>query len=143
MLYQQYLELAKRLHGMHGLLLPTSLTIDSLHMRRLEHWAIFMYKKKCGAHSFNEARTFMFTPSLKSLDSTTTTPPHPRHNMLRLPCSLQLLYGSSKKNPQIYQYPVNGAGNGIPEPNSAITNRTGQTWQISAMYARCPSTVDV
>ena len=56
MLYQRYLELAKRLHGKHWAVFPvvtntfiaitqdpTSHTLDSLSMRHLERWTVLMY----------------------------------------------------------------------------------------------------
>ena len=48
---------------------PASLTLDSLHMRRLERLTVIMYSKNCAAQSVNEARKLMFTHGLKSLDS--------------------------------------------------------------------------
>ena len=48
---------------------PASLTLDSLHMRRLERLTVLMYSKNCAAQSVNEARKLMFTQGLKSLDS--------------------------------------------------------------------------
>ena len=48
---------------------PTSLTLDSLHMNRLERLTVMMYSKNCSAQSVNEARKLMFTHGLKSLDS--------------------------------------------------------------------------
>ena len=47
---------------------PSSLILDSLHMRRLERWAVFMYSKNCDAELLNDAMKVMFTHSLKSLD---------------------------------------------------------------------------
>ena len=49
---------------------PTSLTLDSLHMRQLERWTVLMYiNGNCRADSVNEARKLMFTHILKSLDA--------------------------------------------------------------------------
>ena len=48
---------------------PSSLILDSLHMRRLERWTVLMYSKNCDAELLNDAMKFMFTHSLKSLDS--------------------------------------------------------------------------
>jgi len=48
---------------------PASLTLDSLHMRRLECMTVLMNSQKCAAQSVNEARKLMFTRGLKSLDS--------------------------------------------------------------------------
>ena len=48
---------------------PTTLSIDSHHMRRLERWTVLMYNKKCDTHSLTEARMLMFTHGLKSLES--------------------------------------------------------------------------
>ena len=47
---------------------PSSLILDSLHMRRLERWAVLMYSKNCDAELLNDAMKVMFTHSLKSLD---------------------------------------------------------------------------
>ena len=48
---------------------PTCLTLDSLHMQRLERLTVLMYSKNCGSASVNEARNLMFTVGLKSLKS--------------------------------------------------------------------------
>ena len=48
---------------------PTSLTLDSLHMQRLERLTVLMYSKNCRSTSVNEARKLMFTVSLKPLES--------------------------------------------------------------------------
>ena len=48
---------------------PSSLTLDYVHMRRFERWAVLMYSKNCNAQLVNDARKFMFSHSLKSLDS--------------------------------------------------------------------------
>jgi hypothetical protein len=48
---------------------PTSLTLDSEHMRCLERFTVMMYSKNCGAESVNEARKVLFTRGMKSLDS--------------------------------------------------------------------------
>ena len=40
---------------------PTSLKLDSLHIRRLERLTVLMYSKMCCANSVNEARKLMFT----------------------------------------------------------------------------------
>ena len=47
---------------------PSSLILDSLHMRRLERWTVLMYSKNCDAELLNGAMKVMFTHSLKSLD---------------------------------------------------------------------------
>ena len=47
---------------------PSSLILDSLHMRRLERWTVLMYSKNCDAELLNYAMKVMFTHSLKSLD---------------------------------------------------------------------------
>ena len=47
---------------------PSCLTLDSLHMQRLERLTVMMYSKHCGAKSVNEARKLMFSNGLKSLD---------------------------------------------------------------------------
>ena len=48
---------------------PSSLILDSLHMRHLERWTVLMYSKNCDAELLNDAMKVMFTHSLKSLDS--------------------------------------------------------------------------
>ena len=45
---------------------PSSIILDSLHMRRLERWTVLMYS--CDAGLLNDAMKVMFTHSLKSLD---------------------------------------------------------------------------
>ena len=40
---------------------PTSLTLDSLHMQRVERLTVLMYSKTCRSASVNEARKLMFT----------------------------------------------------------------------------------
>ena len=47
---------------------PSSLILDSLHMRRLERWTVLMCIKNCDAELLNGAMKVMFTHSLKSLD---------------------------------------------------------------------------
>ena len=48
---------------------PSSLILDSLHMRRLERWTALMYSKNCDAELLNDAMKVMLTHSQKSLDS--------------------------------------------------------------------------
>ena len=48
---------------------PSSLILDSLHLRRLERWTVLMHSKNCDAELLNDAKKVMFTHSLKSLDS--------------------------------------------------------------------------
>ena len=48
---------------------PSSIILDSLHMRRLDHWTVRMYSNNCDAELLNDAMKVMFTHSLKSLDS--------------------------------------------------------------------------
>ncbi|KAL8591565.1 hypothetical protein ACOMHN_055532 [Nucella lapillus] len=48
---------------------PTCLTMDSLHMRLLERMTVAMYSKTCAFFSVNEARQFLYTVGLKSLES--------------------------------------------------------------------------
>ena len=47
---------------------PISLILDSLHMRRLERWAVLMYSKNCDDELLNDAMKVMFTHNIKSLD---------------------------------------------------------------------------
>ena len=47
---------------------PTSLTLESVHIRVLERWTVLMYSKNCSVKSANEARKLLFTHRLKSLD---------------------------------------------------------------------------
>ena len=58
---------------------PSSLILDSLHMRRLERWIVLAYSKNCDAELLKDAMNVMFTHSLKSLDS---IPPTPEPSML-------------------------------------------------------------
>ena len=48
---------------------PTSLTLDSLHMQRLERLTVLMYSKNCRSTSVKEARMLLFTVGLKPLES--------------------------------------------------------------------------
>ena len=48
---------------------PNSLTLDSLHMQRLERFTVLMYNKSSNLSSVNEARRMMFTHGLKALES--------------------------------------------------------------------------
>ena len=48
---------------------PSSIILDSLHMRRLQRWTVLMYSKNCDAELLNDAMKVMFTHNLKSLDS--------------------------------------------------------------------------
>ena len=48
---------------------PSSLILDSLHMRRLQRWTVLMYSKNCDSELLNDAMKVMFTYSQKSLDS--------------------------------------------------------------------------
>ena len=54
----------------------TSLTLDSLHMRRIERLTVLMYSKNCCADLVNEARKLMFTHGFKSLDKIPPTNQH-------------------------------------------------------------------
>lgn len=47
---------------------PSSLTLESLRIKRLERLTILIYSRNCSAHSVNEARKLMFTQGLKSLE---------------------------------------------------------------------------
>jgi hypothetical protein len=47
---------------------PASLTLDTLHMSRLERFTVLMYIKMCSANRVNEARKQMFTHGLKALE---------------------------------------------------------------------------
>ena len=44
---------------------PSSLILDSPHMRRLERWTVLMYGKNCDAELLNDAMKVMFTHNLK------------------------------------------------------------------------------
>ncbi|KAL8620009.1 hypothetical protein ACOMHN_015291 [Nucella lapillus] len=48
---------------------PSLLTTDPIHMRRLERWTVLMYSKNCVMFSINDARQFMFSIHLKSMDA--------------------------------------------------------------------------
>ena len=47
---------------------PSSLTLDSLQIRRLERWTVLMYCKNCDAELLNDAMKVMFTHNPKLLD---------------------------------------------------------------------------
>ena len=108
---------------------PSSLTLDSLHMRLLEGWTVLMYSKNCDAELLNDAIKVMLTHSLKSLDSIPPTQHALFQHAKRAPLS-----GSSRspKYPKS-QSPVIGAGNGTPTP----------IWQMSATHVHCSSIVVV
>ena len=44
------------------------LTIDSLHMERLERWTVIMYSKSLGYSRLNDARCQLFTHGTRMLD---------------------------------------------------------------------------
>ena len=48
---------------------PSSLTLESSHMQRLECFTVSLYTRNCSVESVNEARKVMFIHSLKPLDS--------------------------------------------------------------------------
>ena len=51
---------------------PTSLTLDSDHMKQLEGFVVLMFSKSCSAATVNEARFKLFSRGLRALD---TIPP--------------------------------------------------------------------
>ena len=94
-----------------------NLTLDSVHMRRLERWTVLMYSKNCGAESSNDARKIMFTSGLRFLDAI----PQPStlyFNMLSVPCSLLPLCGSNHYA-RIPNY-HNQMGLGMEHQNQAV-----------------------
>jgi len=114
---------------------PARLTLDSLHMSRLERLTVLMFSKNCAAQSVNEASKLMFTHGLKSLDSIH----QPRMLSSSMPSGLftqQDLSGSSlSRESQRSRIPVTGAGNEMPEPTSGC--HIGRICQTSARLARC------
>ena len=47
---------------------PSNLTLDSLHMARLERLTVLRYSENCTAKYVNEARKLRFTQGLKSIE---------------------------------------------------------------------------
>ena len=47
---------------------PSSLMLDSLHLRRLECWTVLIYSTNCDAELLNDAMKVICTHSLNSLD---------------------------------------------------------------------------
>ena len=54
---------------------PTLLTLDSIHMARLESWTVFMYSKSSGCSRVNDVRRQLFSHCTRTLDHT----PPPTH----------------------------------------------------------------
>ena len=117
---------------------PTSLTLDSLHMRRLERLTVLMFSKNCAAQSVNEARKLMFTHDLKSLDS---IPPTQNALFQHAKRALHAVGISPSRSFRRSRIPVTGAGNGMPEPTSGC--HIGRICQTSTRLARCSSNVGV
>ena len=53
---------------------PTLLTLDSIHMARLERWTVVVYSKSSGCSRVNDVRRQLFTHDTTTLDH--TPPPH-------------------------------------------------------------------
>ena len=53
---------------------PTLLTLDSIHMARLERWTVVMYSKSSGCSRVNDVRRQLFIHGTRTLDH--TPPPH-------------------------------------------------------------------
>ena len=51
---------------------PTLLTLDSIHMARLECWTVVMYSKSSGCSMVNDVRRQLFTHGTRTLDHTHT-----------------------------------------------------------------------
>ena len=47
---------------------PTLLTLDSIHMARLERWTVVMYSKSSGCSRVNDVRRQLFTHGTRTLD---------------------------------------------------------------------------
>ena len=141
-LYQQCLELAKRLHGMHGLPFLRSPTPSSPSpkTRPASHLIQFICNVSSAGRYSCTVRTVVHTHGMKQGSSCSPMASihwtqSPQHSMLyscilSVPCSLQPLFGSSPSPKKTRsQNLVNGAGNGIPEPNQtvgAILDRSGR-----------------
>jgi len=122
---------------------PTSLRVDSLHMRRLERLTVLMYSKMCSANSDNEARKLMFTHGLKALDCIPPTQQALFQHTKRVLLVAAFIWktGSSLSTEvPTFQMQVNGAGNEMPEPRHGCD--IGPVYQMPAMDAYCYSTVD-
>ena len=116
---------------------PSSLTLDSLHIRRLERWTVLMYSKNCDAELLNDAWKVMFTHSLKSLDYIPPTQhalfQHAQRALLAAAC---IWKQSLSKTPNIPK-----AGNGTPGTISGY--HSGQISEMSATHVHCSSIVVV
>ena len=74
---------------------PTLLTLDSIHMARLERWTVAMYIKSSGCSRVNDVRRQLFTHGTRTLDH---TPPHRKRcfNMQSELCTRQVTYGDKQ-----------------------------------------------
>ena len=82
---------------------PNVLIIDSLHMERLELWAVIMYSKSLGCSRVNDARCQLFTHGTRMLDHIPPTQAalfqHARWRCWRQP----LCGGNLKHHSSMYQ----------------------------------------
>ena len=69
--WQAYPDLTETLHTLSDD--PTLLTLDSIHMARLERWTVAMYIKSSGCSRVNDVRRQLFTQGTRTLDHTPHT----------------------------------------------------------------------
>ena len=74
---------------------PTLLTLDSIHMARLERWTVVMYSKSSGCSRVNNVRRQLFTHGSRTLDH---IPPHTKRcfNMQSELCTRQVTSGDKQ-----------------------------------------------
>ena len=74
---------------------PTLLTLDSIHMARLERWTVVMYSKNSGCSRVNDVRRQLFTHGSRTLDH---IPPHTKRcfNMQSELCTRQVTSGDKQ-----------------------------------------------
>ena len=74
---------------------PTLLTLDSIHMARLERWTVVMYSKSSGCSRVNDVRRQLFTHGIRTL---VHIPPHRRRcfNMQSEFCTRQVTSGDKQ-----------------------------------------------
>ena len=93
---------------------PTLLTLDSIHMARLERWTVVMYSKSSGCSRVNDVRRQLFTHGTRTLDH--PPPPHTHthwkrcFNMQSELCTRQVTsgekQGSNTKMSRMFQHGV-------------------------------------
>ena len=92
--WQAYPDLTKTLLTLSDY--PTLLTLDSIHMVRLERWTVVMYSKSTGCSRGNDVRRQLFTHGTRTLDH--IPPPHRKRcfNMQSELCTRQVTSGDKQ-----------------------------------------------